>query len=183
MPITTLTEFHHWLLADSRSDGFRPLTEPSSFPFVLLQTPGNGPNECAVKVARLLNEFDEESGGNWIALSSEVVHAITADPAQRRLLGVVEPCPNCPPTSRCGIRKVLTAIARRGHVVFDDPLAFEATKEETNGFRASIGIPQVGAESFHIILNPSRFQTRCLAPLIADSFLEWTANRQRLSAA
>jgi hypothetical protein len=173
MPVTTLTEFHHWLLAE----------ETTGAPFVLLQTPGDGPNDCAAKVARLLNEFDEESGGNWIALTSQVVHAIAADPAQRRLLGVDDPCPNCPPTSRCGLRKVLTAIAQRGHVVFDDALAFEATQEEPNGFRAAIGIPSKEAESFHIILNPTRFQSRCLAPLIADSFLEWTANRQRLSAA
>ena len=173
MPVTTLSDFHRWLLAD----------EPGSAPFVLLQYPQEDPTGCAAAVARLLNEFDEESGGNWIALSPEVVRTIAADPAQRRLLGVVEPCPNCPPTSRCGLRKVLSAIARRGHVVFDDRLALEATEDLDNGFRASIGVPDSQPESYHIILNPDRFQARCLAPLIADSFLEWTASRQQLSAA
>ncbi|MEP4078242.1 hypothetical protein [Haloferula sp.] len=172
MPITTLTEFHHWLLAD----------DSTGTPFVLLHTASDGPLGCTARVASQLNEFDEESGGNWIALTSQVVHAIASDPAQRRLLGVDEVCPNCPPTSRCGLKKVFSAIARRGRVVFDDPLALEATKDDPNGFHASVGIPP-SAEDFHIILNPARFHARCLAPLIADSFLEWTANRQHQSAA
>ena len=173
MPVTTLTEFHHWLLAE----------ENTGAPFVLLQYPSDGPIGCAAAVARLLNEFDEESVGNWIALTPEVIHAIAADPAQRRLLGVDEACPNCPPTSRCGLRKVLTAIAKRGHVVFDDTLALEATAELSNGFRASIGMPVASPESFHIIVNPDPFHSRCLAPLVADSFLEWMASKQHLSAA
>lgn len=173
MPVTTLTEFHHWLLAE----------ENTGAPFVLLNTPLDGPIGCAAAVARLLNEFDEESGGNWIALTPQIVHAIAADPAQRRLLGVSDSCEKCPPTSRCGLRKVMAAIAKRGHVVFDDPIGFEATEDELNGFRASLGIPLTAPESFHIILNPAHFHSRCLAPLIADSFLEWKANRQQQSAA
>jgi hypothetical protein len=172
MPITTLTEFHHWLLAE----------ETTGAPFILLHTSEGGPLGCAAAVARHLNEFDEESGGNWIALTHEVVHAIAADPAQRRLLGVADACPSCPPTSRCGIKKILTAIARRGHVVFDDPIAVEATKDEDNGFHASVGIPPE-AENFHIIINPELFHARCLAPLIADSYLEWIANGKHQSAA
>ncbi|MEM1083033.1 MAG: hypothetical protein AAGI48_02840 [Verrucomicrobiota bacterium] len=171
MPITTLTEFHHWLLAE----------EESGAPYILLHSEG-GPLGCAAAVARQLNEFDEESGGNWIALSSEVVHAIAADPAQRRLLGVPDACPNCPPTSRCGIKKVLQAIARRGHVVFDDPLAADAESDQSRCFRAALGVPSE-PENYHIILNPERFHARCLAPLIADSFLEWTTNRRHQSAA
>ena len=173
MPVTTLTEFHHWLLAE----------ENTGAPFVLLNTPCDGPIGCAAAVARLLNEFDEESGGNWIALTPQIVHAIAADPAQRRLLGVADSCGKCPPTSHCGLRKVMTAIARRGHVVFNDTLALEATEDEPNGFRASIGIPLDAAESYHIILNPLHFHARCLAPLVADSFLEWMANRLHQSAA
>ncbi|MGB6220609.1 hypothetical protein [Haloferula sp.] len=173
MPITTLTEFHHWLLAE----------EAKGAPFVLLQTQDSSLIGCAAAVARLLNEFDEESGGNWIALTPQIIHAIAADPAQRRLLGITESCGKCPPTSRCGLRKVVAAIAKRGHVVFDDALAFEAIDEDPNGFRGSIGIPKSSADSYHIILNPSRFHSRCLAPLIADSFLEWSASRRHLSAA
>jgi len=173
MPATTLTEFHHWLLTEKTTGA----------PFVLLHAASDGPIGCAAAVARLLNEFDEESEGNWIALTPQIIQAIAADPAQRRLLGVTDSCGKCPPTSRCGLRKVLTAIARRGHVVFDGPLAFEATEEEANGFRASFGIPGTAPESYHIILNPARFHARCLAPLIADSFLEWVASGQHQSAA
>ncbi|MFC7338359.1 hypothetical protein ACFQY0_14290 [Haloferula chungangensis] len=173
MPVTTLTEFHHWLLAE----------ESTGAPFVLLNTPPDSLCGCAAAVACLLNEFDEESGGNWIAITRPIVHAIASDPAQRRLLGIADSSEACPPTSREGLRKVLNAIAKRGHVVFDDPLALEATEDDLKGFRASIGIPPDVPESFHIILSPAHFHARCLAPLIADSFLEWMANRQQQFAA
>lgn len=165
MPVRSLNDFHHWLLS----------ARPSQSPFILLHPCLGGPLQCAAAVARHLNEFDEASGAPWIAPAPELVHQIAADPSQRRLLGVDDPCPQCPPTSACGIRKVLTALARRGHVILDHPLAFQATAELPLGFRAALGIPEKNLDAYHVVFNPHCFHARCLAPLVADCFLEWEA--------
>lgn len=165
MPISTLTDFHHWLLSG----------EAHGAPFLVLSTRNQPSISCAAAVARHLNEYDDRSNGRWIAINAEVVHAIAADPAQRRLLGVDEACPQCPPTSPCGIRKVLSALAERGHIVFDHPMAFEALGEVPQGFRTAVGAP--GPEQidhYHLIIQPNAFDSRCLTSLIADSFLEWS---------
>lgn len=165
MPVSTLTDFHHWLLSE----------EISGAPFLILYTKEQPAISCAASVARYLNEYDDQANGNWIAINTEVVHAIAADPAQRRLLGINDPCPNCPPTSECGIRKVLEGLAKRGHIVFDHPSAFVATSENPAGFHAAIGTPpQEDLEQYHLILKPSAFDSRCMTSLIGDSFLEWT---------
>jgi len=173
MPASTLTEFHHWLLAE----------ETVGAPFLILRVGEEGPIHLAGAVARHLNEFDEESGGNWIALSQEVVLAIAADPAQRRLLGLDEPPSGQPPTSPSGIRKVLAALARRGHIVFDHPIALEVVDDESAAFLAAVGMPEQGLHPFHLVVNPERFHSRCIAPLIADSFLEWIASNSTPRAA
>lgn len=173
MPVSTLTEFHHWLLAE----------ETTGSPFILLDNAEGGPLQCAAAVARHLNEFDEESGGNWISLSEEIILAIASDPAQRQLLGLGDSTSKFAPTSTMGIKQIIVALANRGHIVFDHPLTFEALVDHPKGFRAAIGSPPGGLDAFHIIVNPDRFHARCLAPLIADSFLEWIASGGRRSAA
>lgn len=165
MPVSTLTDFHHWLLSG----------ESNQAPFLVIYTREQPAISCAAAVARHLNEFDDRSQGNWIAINAEVVHAIAADPAQRRLLGVADPCPKCPPTSECGIRKVLAALAERGHIVIDHPSAFQAVGADPRGFRAAVGAPpQEQLEAYHLIIQPSAFDSRCLTSLIGDSFLEWS---------
>lgn len=173
MSATTLHEFHHWLLGGSRA----------AAPFILLDTRLQPIPHFAAEVAVHLNEFDEEADRKWIHISTDLLLTLAADPAQRRLLGVADPCPNCPPTSPCGVRKVLTALSKRGHVVINHPLSFEAVPDHPLGFRASIGLPADEAARYDLIVNPARFQARCIAPLIADSFLEWDAGRSRDFAA
>lgn len=163
MPVTTLTEFHHWLLAE----------EAVGAPFILLDTGEMPRSSCAANIAKHLNEFDEASGGNWVALDPQVIHAIAADPAQRRLLGVNGPVPEPNPTSPEGIGRILAALANRGHIVINHPAAFDAVGDHPRGFRAALGMPARGGEGYHIIIDPSGFPARCLAPLVADSFLEW----------
>lgn len=165
MPVSTLTDFHHWLLSGDDSEA----------PFLILYTREQPSISCAAAVARHLNEYDDRANGNWIAINAEVVHAIAADPAQRRLLGVDEACPKCPPTSECGIRKVLSALAKRGHIVFDHPSAFAAIGDDSRGFRAAVGAPDPEElDHYHLIIQPSAFDSRCLTSLIGDSFLEWS---------
>jgi hypothetical protein len=167
MPITTLTEFHHWLLAE----------EPISVPFILLES-GDFPRlDCAARIARHLNEYDDNSGGNWIAPDPEVIHAIGADPAQRRLLGLTDLPPGTRPTDPAHIHEVLRALARRGHIIINHPEGRRALIEEPRGFRAALGIPESDGEGFHIILDPVGFPHQCLAAIVGDSFLEWLHHR------
>lgn len=173
MPITTLTEFHHWLLAE----------EANGAPFILLETGELPRSACAAKIAHHLNEFDDDSGGNWVSLDSEVIHAIAVDPAQGRLIGLDDARIENSPTSASGIQRVIRALARRGHIVINHPEATAALAEEPNGFRAALGLPPSGGDGFHIILDPGGFPSQCLAPLVADSFLEWLHHRQAGQAA
>ncbi len=158
MPITTLTDFHHWLLAE----------ETDGAPFILLETGDLPRTSCAAAVARHLNEFDETSGGNWVALDSEVIQAIANDPAQRKLIGL-----NGDTASPPCLAEVFAALARRGHIVINHPGAKKTLAGHRLGFLAALGVPPNGGEGFHIILDPNAFPARCLAPLIADIFLEW----------
>ena len=167
MPITTLTEFHHWLLAE----------EPSGAPFILLDT-GDFPRlDCASRIARHLNEYDDGSGGNWIAPHPGVIHAIAADPAQRRLLGLADTPEGFRATDPAGLRRIIRALAQRGHVVINHPEGRRALIDEPRGFRAALGLPESDGSGFHIILDPSGFPQQCLAPIVGDSFLEWLHQR------
>jgi len=173
MPLSSLTQFHHWLLIEA--------SEPA--PFVLLHTLAGAPLQCAATITRHLNEFDETGTGPWLAPAPDLIEAIASDPAQRRLLGVPEPCPACGPTSRCGLRRVLERLARRGRVVLDHPEAMRATAELPRGFRVAIGRPPEGLDPYHLVINPEHFGARCLAPLIGDCFLEWAASTDAREAA
>ncbi|MBB5351637.1 hypothetical protein HNR46_001876 [Haloferula luteola] len=168
MPISTLTDFHHWLLAE----------ETAGAPFILLDTGDVARPACAAAIARHLNEFDESSGGNWVSLGSEVIETIAADPAQRRLLGLVDSAPSGPTPHIDPITSVLVALAHRGRIVINHPSATDLLAEIPHGFRAALGLPGDGGEHFHIILDPNGFPQRCLAPLVADSFLEWLHHQQ-----
>lgn len=158
-----LTDFHHWLL-DAHSERAA---------FLVISFVENPDPKCAAVIARHLNEFDAAASGAWLTIQAEIVTSIASDPTQRRLLGVADSCPNCPPTSPCGQRKILTALASRGHVVIDHPLAAEALRDHAGGFHVAIGVPAERSGDYDLIIRPSAFRERCLAPLIADSFLEW----------
>jgi hypothetical protein len=99
-----------------------------------------------------------------------LIEAIAADPSQRRLVGVDAACEKCPPTSACGIRKVIAAVSARGNCVLDSIYAPVATMDMNQAFRVSLSNPQ---GNWHVRLDPSLFPASCLAPIIGDIYLEW----------
>jgi hypothetical protein len=160
-----LDSLHPWLL-----NGSGP-----GMPYVLLDTGATPVGGCVQKVVCLLNEFDEVGDFGWVPLDPDTVRSIAASKEHRRLLGIENMEPVCDPTSISGLRRVLTACARRGRCVVNHPEATRALAEDPMGFRAGIGQPVHGIDHFHLILNPNCFRPQCLASLIADSFLEWAA--------
>ena len=161
-----LDSLHPWLL--------NPTVLGSRY--VVVDTGATALQGCAEKVAELLNEFDDAVDSRWIHLNPEIVRQVSSSKEYRRMLGIEEQKPPCEPTSTCGIRRVLSAFAKRGRFVVNHPEATRALNTDPKGFRAAIGNPLAGIEPFHLILNPNRFPPQCLASLIADSYLEWAAS-------
>lgn len=160
--VSSLSAFHHWLL-DGKPDLLGHLR------VIVLHGASTLP-ELAGSIAHYLNEYDDQADGHWLAPSTDLIHAIAGDAAQRRLLGVDQPCEKCPPTGPCGLRKVIKGIALHGHVVLDSIHASSATQELDGIFHVSLSGQH---KDCHMQLNASRFQQRCLAPIIADVYLEW----------
>jgi hypothetical protein len=164
--------FHEWLLSTA--------DESASASSIVLHGATNA--RLAAAIACYLNEYDDEGDGRWISIPPELVAGIAADPSQRALLGIGESCVNCPPTSLCGQKKTLAALALRGHVVLDSPLAAAAAGELENTFHAGIGMPANGMDGCHLIVNPELLPENCIAHVVADVFLEWLACEDRRSA-
>jgi len=160
--LSSLSAFHHWLLEVSHDD-----TTP---PNVLIVGDALSYPQLAADIAHHLNQFHDSNSGKWLALPTVLIEAIAADPSQRRLVGVDAACEKCPPTSACGIRKVIAAVAARGNCVLDSVYAAAATIGMTQAFRVSLSNPQ---GSWHVRLDPSLFPASCLAPIIGDIYLEW----------
>jgi len=167
MLASNLTAFHRWLLA--------PRT---GAPGVIIHGFPQLPTGLAPAIASYLNEFDDDAGGNWTAFSEELIHVISETAPQRSLLGIGEGCKNCPPNSPCGRRKVLGALARRGHAVLDGLLAVEAGADLNNVFRVSLGPAPSEGKGFHLILRPELFSDRSLPSIIGDTYLEWATTRE-----
>lgn len=161
-PARTLTDFHHWLL-----DGKPACTHN---PRVIVLYGADPFPKLGAAIAHYLNEYDDQADGQWMAMPPHLIDAIAADAAQRRLLGVDQTCEKCPPTGSCGLRKVIKGLALHGHVVLDSPHAGAATEKMDGVFHVSLGAMH---KDCHIHLNADRFEERCLAPIIADVYLEW----------
>jgi len=160
----TLSAFHHWLL-DGKPDllghlRVMVLHGTQSFP------------DLAGSIAHYLNEYDDRADGHWLAVGEPLIATIAADAAQRRLLGVDQPCDKCPPAGPCGLRKVIKGLALHGHVVLDSIHAGAATETLDGVFHVSLGAPHKDKDC-HMHLNAARFHEHCLAPIIADVYLEW----------
>lgn len=171
--VRTLSDFHHWLL-----DGKPDLT---SHPHVIVLHGAGSFPLLGAAIAHYLNEYDDQAAGHWMAMPPHLIDAIAADAAQRRLLGVDQPCDKCPPTGPCGLRKVIKGLALHGHVVLDSPHASAATEKIDGVFHVSLSTMH---KDCHMHLNAARFDERCLAPIIADVYLEWlqcTCHRSHVS--
>jgi hypothetical protein len=155
--------FHQWLLT-----GTGELDEVVS----LVITHPSGVN-FAPSVAGYLNRYDDASQDRWLAVSPELLAMIAADRGLRGLLGLGDPCPNCPPDGPCGIKKILRAFAERGHVVLEHPLAGIATQDLESAFRIAVEPPSDEAGNCHAVINPEHFPERSMPGVISDLFLEW----------
>lgn len=160
---TTVADFHRWLLG----------THGPGSPFVVLRFSERPTLPCAEIIARHLNEFDDRAAGDWLAISSPLLEILAQDPTQQRLLGIADHPSNDLPARDRRRGNCLAALAKRGRVVIDHPLAPEVVRDQPRGFRVAIGTPPRLADDYHLIIRPDAFGPRCLAPLIADSFLEW----------
>lgn len=161
-PLTTL---HPWLLNPNNTGA----------PYVVVDSGANPLIDCADKVCRLLNEYDDTAEVPWIALEPGIVRSVAENIEHRRLLGVDEAEPGSPPACTRSIRKILDGFARRGRFVLNHPEAIRTLGNDPRGFRVAIGRPVVELEAFHLIVNPTCFRPQCLATLVADSYLEWAA--------
>ncbi|MES2476026.1 MAG: hypothetical protein V4640_09610 [Verrucomicrobiota bacterium] len=164
--IPSLSAFHHWLLASPGS------ACPSRT--VIL----HGPSPDAIdpmiqEIADYLNEYDEDGEGRWLAATPELVRQISSDADSRKLLGMADPCPNCPPHGACGIGKTLTALSHRGYVVFRAETPANKPLDLPHAFHAGIGAAECDAPRCHLVLNPDLVQPRSLAHLVSDVFLDW----------
>jgi hypothetical protein len=167
MPATrSVSTFHHWLLSgDPQSTGGSA---------IVLQGAGSGiGGSLAENLAAHLNQYDDSSEPAWLAVTPALLQAIASDTGNRRLLGIGEGCANCPPSSPCGLKKTLVALATRGRVILDSPLAAGATGGFGNVFNVGVGFEPEGLAECHIIINPRRFPEHCIASVIGDVFLEW----------
>lgn len=172
----TIPAFHHWLMAEN--------PQPFSACSIILHgSDGQVPGKLAADIASYLNEFDDESGGNWLAFEPGLVEAIASNPGDRRLLGIAEPSAEAGVLNPCAIQQVIRALADRGHAVLDTPLAAATTRDLRGAFHVAVGLTPNALDECHMILNARRFGPRCLAPVIGDTFLEWvTQSRHPLAA-
>lgn len=168
MLASDLPSFHRWFLSGGLT----------ASPGIVLHGFPSLRAGLATAVARHLNEFDEDSDGNWTSFAPELIQLIAESPTQRNLLGLGEGCKNCPPASLCGRRKVLAALAGRGHAVLEGAVAVEACAPLANIFLVSLGPPPEGGRSFHLVLCPELFRERSMPAIIGDTYLEWVAARE-----
>jgi hypothetical protein len=169
----TLNDFHHWL----------PASKLVFAPSIILDPVQGLPSSLASGVARHLNEFDDGAEGRWIAFAPELIEAIARDSAQLSLLGLDDERGRMFSADPNSIRRrVLKALARRGHAVLDGPLAADAGRSLETVFRAGLGRPPKDIGELHLLLNPDRFSECCLPSLIGDTYLEWQAAWQRADA-
>lgn len=169
---SSIASFHHWLMTEPK--------EPiAGCAIVLHGSDGRPAGQLAQSIARYLNEFDDESDGHWMAFDPELLEAIAANPGDRRLLGIREPAANGSATGPVALSQAIRSLALRGHAVLDTPLAAATTRDLPGSFHVALGLPANSLDDCHMILNPKRFNVRCLAPVIGDTFLEWSAVRHQ----
>ncbi len=163
-----INAFHQWLLTGTGE-------EEDAVSLVITH---HSRDSYAPRVADYLNRYDDASHDRWLPVSKELIAEITADRGLRSLLGLGDPCPNCPPDGPCGIKKILRAFAERGHVVLDHHLAEVATRDLEFAFRVAIEPPSDEVGNCHAVINPDHFPETSLPGLISDLFLEWNETRR-----
>ena len=168
MEATDLTTFHRWLLNGS----------PARTPSIVVHGQKEIPAGFAAAVARHLNEFDEDAGGNWLAFSPGLVERIAESFTQRSLLNIGASCQCTDPARNCShLRETLASLARHGRAVLRGAGPMDASANVENVFRVWLGYPPETAGTVHLILHPDHFRDHSLPAIIADTFLEWADER------
>lgn len=157
-----LSSFNQWLL-----DG--PCPSPART-IVLHGDPAAIGEHLVPRISEYLNEYDDDGAGRWLSATPELLLHVSGNPDLRRLLGMADPCPNCPPSGACGVRKTQTAIGLRGHVVFHAVSHSGKVPELPDAFHAGIG---TRPGKCHLVLDPELMDPAALAHIIGDVFLEW----------
>ncbi|MEN9992213.1 MAG: hypothetical protein RLZZ224_1915 [Verrucomicrobiota bacterium] len=160
--VSNLANFHHWLL-DGKPNAL-------AYPQVMAVHGTCAYPWLTTAIANYLNEYDDQANGHWICANADLIETIAGDAMQRRLLGVDQTCEKCPPTGPCGLRKVIKGMAQRGHVIIESIHATAATEGLEGVFHVSL---TKGLKDCHVYVHAERFDERCLAPIIADIYLEW----------
>jgi hypothetical protein len=168
MQATELSAFHRWLLAET----------PSGMPSIAVHGSAALPRDLVQSVARHLNEFDEDSGGHWLAFAQELIEQIAGSETQRGLLVLGEHCQCEAPGPACNpLRRTVEGLAARGHAIFEGALATDVCQGNPNVFCVWLGYPPDRAGMLHLILHPEHFNEHSLPAIIADTFLEWSNAR------
>lgn len=171
----SLSAFHQWLHAG-------PMGPTAATAIVLHGDSTDFTENVLREIAEYLNEYDDEGAGHWLSATPGLVAQISQNPDLRQLLGMEEGCQDCPPTSACGVRKTLTALGRRGHVIFQALFPVDKDLELPDAFHAGVGSSVPSAAKCHLVLNPELMEPSCIAHIIADVFLE-CLHRKQLRAA
>ncbi|MEI6655042.1 MAG: hypothetical protein WCP45_09760 [Verrucomicrobiota bacterium] len=163
---SSISSFQQWLHATSSAF-------PAACSIVLHGTPAALCPRLSAGIAAYLNEYDDDGEGRWLAVPSDLVPLITDDAGHRHQLGLAGEAEHYQPANPFGIQRALAALAARGRVVLDSPLASAATCGLKNVFHVGIGLPPDSMAECHIILNPGLIQINCLPQIVGDVFLEW----------
>ncbi len=159
-----MSVFHQWLLAD-------PASQASACAIIIHGD--HSSSRLILDIAEYLNEYDDDGDGRWLPATTELVGKIAVDANHRRLLGMEESGSSSP----AEFARTLTALGRRGHVVFRSPGIDDDDLGLDNTFHAGVGrgIP----ERCHVILDPELMDPHCIAHVIGDVFLEWLHSESR----
>jgi hypothetical protein len=162
----SLSVFHQWLLAD-------PASKTSACAIVLHIADSRPCDLLIQEIADYLNEYDDDGDGRWLPASPQLVEKISQDANHRRLLGVTVISEDKVDQPHAETRNILSALGRRGHVVFRSPGPADEQPGIANAFHAGVGTPGEINGQCHLILNPELMDQSCIARVIGDVFLEW----------
>lgn len=170
-----MSVFHQWLLAD-------PASKTSACAIILHGDDSLVAGRMIQEIAEYLNEYDDDGDGRWLPATPELVEKIARDANHRRLLGMDDNEGFEPDDSPAEFQKTLTALGKRGHVVFRTPGVPAEELDLANTFHAGVGNVHDIQETCHLILNPELMDQKCIAHIIGDVFLEWLHCEMRRGA-
>lgn len=171
----SLSTFHQWLLAEP--------SEPAPARTIILHGDSTVFSDRLIEeIATYLNEYDDDGAGRWLAAHSDLVRQVSGNSNLRQLLGMAECGENSPLDGPSDLRKTLTGLGQRGHVIFRASAPPAKVLELPEAFHAGIGNGLGPTRKCHLVLNPDLMDPGSIGHIIGDVFLEWL-HRDHLRAA